>query len=68
MCRWLAYSGTPIWLEELVLRRDRSRIDRSLHSRAGATTTTGAWNDVPESPVGIIQPSAHEFRPFTPAH
>jgi len=41
MCRWLAYSGTPIPLEELLLKRDRSLIDQSLHSRLGATTTNG---------------------------
>jgi glutamine amidotransferase len=41
MCRWLAYSGTPIHLEELLVKRDRSLIDQSLHSRLGATTTNG---------------------------
>ncbi len=41
MCRWLAYSGTPIRLEELLVKRDRSLIDQSLHSREGATTTNG---------------------------
>ena len=41
MCRWLAYSGTPIRLEELLVKRDRSLIDQSLHSRLGATTTNG---------------------------
>jgi predicted glutamine amidotransferase len=41
MCRWLAYSGTPIPLEELLVKRDRSLIDQSLHARQGATTTNG---------------------------
>ena len=41
MCRWLAYSGTPIRLEELLVKRDRSLIDQSLHSRLGAETTNG---------------------------
>jgi len=41
MCRWLAYSGSPIHLEELLAKRDRSLIDQSLHSRLGATTTNG---------------------------
>jgi predicted glutamine amidotransferase len=41
MCRWLAYSGSPIPLEGLLLKRDRSLIDQSLHSRLGATTTNG---------------------------
>ena len=41
MCRWLAYSGTPIRLEELLVKRDRSLIDQSLHARQGATPTNG---------------------------
>jgi predicted glutamine amidotransferase len=41
MCRWLAYSGSPIKLEELLLKRDHSLIDQSLHARQGATTTNG---------------------------
>ncbi len=55
MCRWLAYSGTPIRLEELLVNRDRSLIDQSLHSRLGATTTNGdgfgvGWYDDTETP------------------
>ena len=41
MCRWLAYSGSSIRLEELLVKRDRSLIDQSLHARQGATTTNG---------------------------
>ena len=41
MCRWLAYSGSPIPLEELLVKRDRSLIDQSQHARQGATTTNG---------------------------
>ena len=55
MCRWLAYSGSPIQLEELLLKRDRSLVDQSLHSREGATTTNGdgfgvGWYDEGETP------------------
>ena len=55
MCRWLAYSGTPIRLEELLVKRDRSLIDQSLHSRLGATTTNGdgfgvGWYEPGEGP------------------
>ena len=55
MCRWLAYSGSPIPLEELLLKRDRSLVDQSLHSREGATTTNGdgfgvGWYDEGETP------------------
>jgi predicted glutamine amidotransferase len=41
VCRWLAYSGSPILLEELLCKPDHSLIDQSLHARLGATTTNG---------------------------
>jgi predicted glutamine amidotransferase len=41
MCRWLAYSGSPIRLEELLYKPAHSLIDQSMHSRLGATTTNG---------------------------
>jgi glutamine amidotransferase len=41
MCRWLAYSGTPVLLEELLIRPTHSLIDQSLHSRLGVETTNG---------------------------
>jgi predicted glutamine amidotransferase len=55
MCRWLAYSGSPIRLEELLVKRDRSLIDQSLHARQGATTTNGdgfgvGWYGEDETP------------------
>jgi glutamine amidotransferase len=55
VCRWLAYFGSPIRLEELLVKRDRSLIDQSLHARQGATTTNGdgfgvGWYDDGEIP------------------
>ena len=42
MCRWLAYYGDPLPIEILVLDRQHSLIDQSLHSRdAGADPTNG---------------------------
>jgi glutamine amidotransferase len=41
MCRWLAYRGTPVLLEDLVLKPKYSLIDQSLHSRLGVETTNG---------------------------
>jgi len=41
MCRWLAYSGQPVLLEELLYKPAHSLIDQSLHSRMGAETTNG---------------------------
>jgi len=41
MCRWLAYSGTPVLLDELLYKPTHSLIDQSLHSRLGVETTNG---------------------------
>ena len=41
MCRWLAYSGTPILIEHLLYEGRHSLIDQSLHSKLGAETTNG---------------------------
>jgi predicted glutamine amidotransferase len=41
MCRWLAYSGSPILLDELLYKPAHSLIDQSMHARMGATTTNG---------------------------
>src|SRR5687767_62575 len=41
MCRWLAYSGSPILMEELLYGPEHSLIDQSLHSRLGVETTNG---------------------------
>ncbi|MFF4841067.1 class II glutamine amidotransferase [Streptomyces collinus] len=41
MCRWLAYSGTPLILEEVLYRPKHSLIDQSLHARMGVETTNG---------------------------
>ncbi|MEV6653644.1 class II glutamine amidotransferase [Streptomyces sp. NPDC051219] len=41
MCRWLAYSGTPVLLEDVLYKPEHSLIDQSLHSRLGVETTNG---------------------------
>ena len=41
MCRWLAYSGSPILMEEVLYGGTNSLVDQSLHSRLGAETTNG---------------------------
>ena len=74
MCRWLAYSGSPIRLEELLVKRDRSLIDQSLNSRLGATTTNGdgfgvGWYDdggdaeaLPQHASGLERPQPPRAR------
>lgn len=41
MCRWLAYSGSPILLERMLLEPKHSLIDQSLNARLGAHATNG---------------------------
>jgi predicted glutamine amidotransferase len=41
MCRWLAYSGSPVLLEELLYKPEHSLIDQSRHARMGVDTTNG---------------------------
>src|SRR4051794_26780919 len=41
MCRWLAYTGGPIVLSEVLYGGTHSLVDQSLHSRLGAETTNG---------------------------
>jgi len=41
MCRWLAYSGAPVSLEDLLFKPANSLVMQSKHSRLGATTVNG---------------------------
>ena len=41
MCRWLAYSGAPLYLEEMIFKPQHSIIDQSLSARSGPSTTNG---------------------------
>jgi predicted glutamine amidotransferase len=55
MCRWLAYSGTPVVMEEMLYGGTHSLVDQSLHSRLGVETTNGdgfgvGWYGVGDTP------------------
>jgi predicted glutamine amidotransferase len=55
MCRWLAYSGSPILMSEVLYGGTNSLVDQSLHSRLGAETTNGdgfgvGWYGAPDNP------------------
>jgi glutamine amidotransferase len=41
MCRWLAYSGSPVSLEDLLFKPTNSLVVQSKHSQLGAETTNG---------------------------
>ena len=55
MCRWLAYSGSPILMKEALYGGANSLVDQSLHSRLGAEPTNGdgfgvGWYGAPPTP------------------
>ena len=55
MCRWLAYTGAPVLLTEVLYTPVHSLIDQSLHSKLGAETTNGdgfgvGWYDAAPVP------------------
>lgn len=41
MCRWLAYCGSPIYLESLILKPENSLIAQSRHALQSASATNG---------------------------
>jgi glutamine amidotransferase len=70
MCRWLAYSGSPILLEELLYKPKYSLIDQSMHSRLGVETTNGdgfgvGWYATDGAGGAPVEPSL--FRGVGPA-
>jgi predicted glutamine amidotransferase len=41
VCRWNAWFGQPLLLEELLYRTEHGLIDQSRHARQGVETTNG---------------------------
>jgi predicted glutamine amidotransferase len=55
MCRWMAWLGQPVLIEELLFKPKHGIIDQSLHARMGAETTNGdgfglGWYDTGNVP------------------
>ncbi|MEV4622885.1 class II glutamine amidotransferase [Asanoa sp. NPDC049573] len=68
MCRWLAYSGSPIPLDTLLYKPEHSLIDQSQHAEMGAETTNGDGFGIgwyPTDPVEEQTPG--RFRGILPA-
>jgi glutamine amidotransferase len=64
MCRWLAYSGSSVLIEELLYTPAHSLIDQSLHSRLGAETTNGDGFGIGWYSEGIPRPAVfHSVEP-----
>ncbi len=63
MCRWLAYSGSPVLIEELITKPKHSLIDQSLHSRLGAETTNGDGFGIGWYGIGATPGVFHSIEP-----
>jgi len=55
MCRWMAWYGQPVLIEELLYKTQHGLIDQSLHARMGVETTNGdgfgiGWYGTGEGP------------------
>ena len=55
MCRWMAWLGQPVLVEELLFKTQHGIVDQSLHARMGAEPTNGdgfglGWYGVGEGP------------------
>ncbi|MBS1544647.1 MAG: class II glutamine amidotransferase, partial [Bacteroidetes bacterium] len=68
MCRWMAYSGGPIRLQQLLFEAPSNLIDQSLSSRSAETPTNGdgfgiGWYDKFETPglFHSIRPAWNDF-------
>jgi predicted glutamine amidotransferase len=61
MCRWLAYSGSPIVLDELLFKPEHSLIEQSRFARLGVETTNGdghglgLYEDVGDVPPTVVR-------------
>jgi glutamine amidotransferase len=56
MCRWLAYSGSPVLISDLLYRPEHSLIVQSLHAQLGNEETNGdgfgvGWYDEEDGPA-----------------
>ena len=65
MCRWMAWHGQRVLIEELLFKPRHGLIDQSLHSRMGAETTNGdgfglGWEVVrePQGTLNLMSPRA----------
>jgi predicted glutamine amidotransferase len=55
MCRWMAWLGQPVLVEELLFKTPHGIVDQSLHARMGAEPTNGdgfglGWYGIGEGP------------------
>lgn len=66
MCRWNAYIGQPLLIDDLLYRPKHGLIDESLHARMGAETTNGDGFGLGWYPTGMLDDPAR-YRSVAPA-
>ena len=54
MCRWLAYSGSPVLLADLLFAPENSLVVQSMHSRLGVEAVNGDGFGVGWYPTGAV--------------
>jgi predicted glutamine amidotransferase len=59
MCRWMAWSGQPILIDELLFKPQHGLIDQSLHSRMGVETTNGDGFGLGWYPAAGTEPAVY---------
>jgi predicted glutamine amidotransferase len=57
MCRWMAWVGQPVLVEELLFKTQHGIVDQALHARMGAEPTNGdgfgiGWYGTGDGPAG----------------
>ena len=60
MCRWMAWFGQPVLIDEVLFKTQHGIVDQSLHARMGAEPTNGdgfglGWYGSPRRPAGVPQ-------------
>src|SRR5262249_6760083 len=70
MCRWLAYSGSPVMVADLLYGSEHSLIVQSLHARLGNEETNGdgfgiGWDGEGEAPAVFrgLEPAWNDRNP-----
>jgi predicted glutamine amidotransferase len=66
MCRWNAWFGRPLVIDDLLYRTPHSLIDQALHSRLGVETTNGDGFGLGWYPAGDID-TPGRYRSVNPA-
>src|SRR4249920_2963390 len=65
MCRWMAWHGQPVLIDELLFKTQHGIVDQSLHSRMGAEPTNGDGFGLGWYRPGISEPG--RYRSVNPA-